>query len=96
MTIQLTENSILAPGSTCTIRQHDQEYLAYNVKSDELHLIPKAGFLVYQLCDGITNLGEVQEELQARCVSTAEDFPEEIIQLCRAIIRARSIGDCRR
>lgn len=75
---QLSENTILAPASQCTVRQHDQEYLVYNVKSDELHLIPQIGFFVYQLCDGITNIREIQEELQSRCVSTGGDLQERL------------------
>jgi hypothetical protein len=59
----ITTTTILTPSSDCTVRKQQSHYLFYNVRTDELHLVPANGYEIYQRFDGITSLGEVETEL---------------------------------
>lgn len=57
------QKMIVQPTNWCIIRQQEEEYLLYNSKTDELHLLSPMAFYVYQLCDGATPMDEIQEIL---------------------------------
>lgn len=84
--MHLTSNTVLVPTSYCTVRQHENEHLVYNVKSDELHLISDAGLLVYQLCDGISNLSDIHGELRSRCTAAAGEIQEQLYNYVSQLI----------
>ncbi|HZR82556.1 MAG TPA: PqqD family peptide modification chaperone [Candidatus Binatia bacterium] len=50
----------------CVIRPQEDRYLIYNTRSDELHLVPHAGFLVYSLCDGAHSVRDIAAHLANR------------------------------
>lgn len=58
-TIEL-QKLVVKPTDSCIVRQQEEEYLLYNSKTDELHLLSPMAFYVYQLCDGATTAGEIQ------------------------------------
>ncbi|MDD5385400.1 MAG: PqqD family protein [Gallionella sp.] len=45
----------------CVVRQQEEQYLIYNTKTDELHLLSPISFYLYSLCDGVSPLNELQE-----------------------------------
>lgn len=68
--IELTPATILQAGGRCVMREQKEGKLFYNVRTDELHLMPAAGFVVYQLCDGLRSVAEIEQWL-------ADAFPAE-------------------
>jgi hypothetical protein len=59
----LSPETVLAPASHCVVREQEQQFLIYNNRTDELHLMSPTGWYVYRLCDGLRTLGEIQQQL---------------------------------
>lgn len=62
----LTAGTILKSTPWCVVREQEDQYLVYNSRTDELHLLPPTGFYAYRLCNGWRKLDEIEQELQAR------------------------------
>lgn len=65
MNTALRESAILRPTTWCVVRKQKQQYLIYNSRTDEMHLVPPSGFYVYQLCDGLRNVENICRHLTA-------------------------------
>lgn len=59
----ILDTTILKPTRSCVVRQQEQQYLIYNSRTDELHLIQPTGFYVYQLCESLHTVNEIEELL---------------------------------
>jgi hypothetical protein len=57
---RLAPSTVLRHQSACVIRPQKARYLVYNSTTDELHLLSPAAHYVYQLCDGMRSVGEIQ------------------------------------
>lgn len=77
MVHELKNHTLLSPTSFCTVRNQDDYYLFYNCRTDELHLLSSTGLYVYQLCDGATTLGDIEERMS------------KMLQVDREILRPR-------
>lgn len=66
----LTPATILQAGAGCVMREQQEGKLFYNVRTDELHLMPAAGFVVFELCDGLRSVADIGQWL-------ADAFPAE-------------------
>ncbi|MBS0448011.1 MAG: PqqD family peptide modification chaperone [Proteobacteria bacterium] len=62
MELAIDRCAILQP-TGCVVRPQQEGYLFYNARTDELHLVPEAGFLIYQLCDGLRTVDEIEQWL---------------------------------
>lgn len=62
-TTKLLTDHVLVPSSHCVVREQGEGQLIYNSHTDELHLVPPTGFVVYQLCDGLRTVGEIHNIL---------------------------------
>ena len=60
----LEKHNILKQTSWCTVRPQEQQYVVYNTRTDELYLLPPTAFYVYQLCDGLNTVGDLEELVQ--------------------------------
>lgn len=60
---RLTLGTILEPTPWCVVRKQNPDHLFYNSRTDELHLVPPAGFMVYGLCDGRRTVAEIESEV---------------------------------
>lgn len=63
MNVNLNDATVLWPSPWCVIRAQEEQYLIYNRKSDELHLIPQTGYYAFQLCDGFNSIADVERLL---------------------------------
>lgn len=59
----LTSASVLGPVPGCIARPQAQGFVVYNPRTDELHILNPESFCVYQLCDGIHSVAEIQSAL---------------------------------
>jgi hypothetical protein len=67
-------DTVLQPTSWCVVRPQKSRHLVYNSRTDEMHLVPGTGYLVYQLCDGLRSVGEIE-----RLLADALDDDGEVI-----------------
>jgi hypothetical protein len=88
--IPLTRDAIPQSTGACVIRQQKEGFLFYNSRTDELHLVPTTGFLVYQLCDGLHTAGEIEQWLAEAIPGSREAASEALEQFFRAMV-ARGI-----
>ncbi len=65
MHTEFSPATVLKPTSWCSVREQEEQYLIYNSKTDELHLLPPMAFLVLQLCDGLTSIAGLENFLLA-------------------------------
>lgn len=66
----LSDSAYLRLTPWCVVRPQEYRYLIYNTRSDELHLIPPTGFLVYSLCDGSHSVREIAKKLADKLRAT--------------------------
>jgi len=59
----LSPTTVLVHTAHCTVRAQRDQHLVYNSRSDELHLIPPIGIYVYELCDGLATIGDMEDAL---------------------------------
>lgn len=69
----LQGEAFLQQAPWCVVRPQQEGYMLYNPRTDELHLLPPAGWYAYRLCDGLHSVGEVAAELAAATDSGAEE-----------------------
>jgi hypothetical protein len=60
MELTLSAASVLGPTPYCIARPQLEGFVVYNPRTDELHLLNAESFCVYQLCDGLLSIAEVQ------------------------------------
>ncbi|BCJ56074.1 hypothetical protein Asp14428_75490 [Actinoplanes sp. NBRC 14428] len=61
MTATIAAGLTLTHTPWCVLRQQVAEYLVYNSRTDELHLIGPLGHYLYLLCDGLRTVAELQD-----------------------------------
>lgn len=57
----LSRKTVLAHTSYCTVREQEEQHLIYNTKTDEMYLVPKIGIYLYELCDGLATIGDIED-----------------------------------
>jgi hypothetical protein len=60
MSTMLPGDAVLQPSVMCTARPQKGGYLFYHYRTDELHLVPPVGYYIYQLCDGLRSVDEIE------------------------------------
>src|SRR6266545_4976859 len=71
--LPLPATAVLVHTPHCTVRAQREQHLVYNSRSDELHLIPPTGIYVYELCDGLATVGDIEAAL---ALATGRDSGE--------------------
>jgi hypothetical protein len=61
--VSIHADTVFQRAPWCVTREQEDQYLIYNVRTDEMHLVPPTGFYVYQLCDGLRSVGELEAQL---------------------------------
>ncbi|TGQ72913.1 MULTISPECIES: PqqD family protein [unclassified Mesorhizobium] len=56
-------DTVLQPTEWCVARPRKDGHLFYNSRTDEMHLVPPTGVLVFHLCDGLRSVNEIEDEL---------------------------------
>jgi hypothetical protein len=69
-----TLDTVLRTTAWCVVREQREEYLVYNSRTDELHLISPLGHYLYLLCDGLRTVGEVQALFEPATASAIPGF----------------------
>ncbi len=75
---RLSKELVLAQSDSCTVRRQENQYLLYNQKTDELHLLPNAAYFVYNMFDGKRSFGFI---LSAVLKASYDPEPEVHIML---------------
>lgn len=57
----LAPDAIPIQAPHCVVRRQQEGYLFYNPHTDEMHLVPAAGFAVYSQCDGVRTVADIQQ-----------------------------------
>jgi hypothetical protein len=70
----VTLDTVLCPTTWCVVREQREEFLVYNPRTDELHLISPFGHYLYRLCDGLRSVAEIQALLDPARGSAVPDF----------------------
>ncbi len=67
----LSGDTILQASALCVARPQKEQYLFYHYRTDELHLVSPEGYYLYQLCDGLRSVQEVEDLFVAKSKSDA-------------------------
>lgn len=78
----------------CTVREQETEFLVYNRQTDELHLIPPSGILVYWLCDGIRSVSELALLLAPAFGRRPEEFRQSLDGFVRQMLERGILEVC--
>lgn len=71
----IASETILDRTPWVVVRPQKDNYLFYNSRTDELHLIPPTGHAIYELCDGLRTFDEIRNH-----VSQALDVESSILR----------------
>ncbi len=92
----LSRETVLIRTPYCTVREQEEQYLIYNTKTDEMYLVPKTGAYLYELCDGLATIGDIEDTFfrvlkDDRSVLNAQlmDFFEKLVK--RGILEAECV-----
>ena len=77
-------DTVLVP-TRCVLREQVGQYLIYNARTDEMHLVGDAGYRAYCLCEGSRTVGEVVDALRP---DVADEVPEELEERTREFLEA--------
>lgn len=80
----LAASTVLRHVPTCVVRPQKARFLIYNSSTDELHLLSPAAHYVYQLCDGMRSVEELQSML-------SQAFDEQSLGAFLSSLLARQI-----
>lgn len=61
---KLTGDAFVCATPWCVVREQENQYLFYNTRSDEMHLVPPLGYFVYCLCDGARTVDDLRSEIE--------------------------------
>ena len=84
-------DTVLCPTIWCVVRAQREEYLVYNSRTDELHLISPLGHYLYLLCDGLRTVAEIQELLEPDTGAAAPDYLAKL--LARGLVEPVAAAD---
>jgi hypothetical protein len=70
----INPDTVLSPTTWCVVREQRAEYLVYNSRTDELHLISPMGRYLYLLCDGLRTVAEIQALLPQAAGAAIPEF----------------------
>jgi hypothetical protein len=74
----ITGDTVFEQTEWVVVRPQKGSYLFYNSRTDELHLIPPAGHVVYSLCDGFRSVDEIADELLPHFELTREPVRDRL------------------
>lgn len=78
-------DTVLVPASRCIVREQVGQYLIYNARTDEMHLVGCTGYHAYCLCDGSRTVDEVVDALRGEM---ADGAPEGLGERTREFLEA--------
>ncbi|HEU0302111.1 MAG TPA: PqqD family peptide modification chaperone [Longimicrobium sp.] len=78
-------DTVLVPASRCILREQVGQYLIYNARTDEMHLVGCTAYHAYCLCDGSRTVDEVVDALRPGVV---DGVPEELAERTRELLEA--------
>lgn len=71
--------TVLCPTTWCVVREQRDEYLVYNSRTDELHLLSPLGRYLYVLCDGLRGVAEIQAMLGPDAAAAVPGFLAKLV-----------------
>ena len=78
--IRVSGDTVLGPTTWCVVREQHDEYLVYNSRTDELHLISPQARYMYLLCDGLRTVSEIQTLLGAGTGEAVTGFLNKLVE----------------
>jgi hypothetical protein len=74
---KLESDIVLRQTSWCSASEQEQQYLLYNTRTDELHLLPLTAYQVYLLCNGFNTVSIIEES-----IINSSDIEQEDLKEC--------------
>ncbi len=81
----VNEETIFSPAKSVVVRPQRGEYLFYNSLTDELHLVPLAGYAVYSRCDGTRTINKIADELLPQFENKRDDLRHQLQEFLDAL-----------
>lgn len=66
---------VLRQTSWCAVSEQEEQYLVYNSRTDEMHLLPPTAYQVYRLCNGFNTVSAIEES-----VTNSSGMKDEIVK----------------
>lgn len=82
---EITNDTIFDRTSWVVVRPQKENYLFYNSKTDELHLIPPTGHAIYELCDGLRSVEDICDYVSAAVDGEPSTWRERLQEFLRAL-----------
>ncbi len=86
MSCALSGDTVLQQSGGCIARSQKGAHLFYHYRTDELHLVSPAGYYIYQLCDGLRPIEEIERLLSTvgqaaahTADATVKNFLEKLV-----------------
>ncbi len=67
------------------VRPQKGNYLFYNSRTDELHLIPPTGHAIYELCDGLSTVDDIRNHVSDALGAEPSILRERLITFLEAL-----------
>jgi hypothetical protein len=83
----ITDNTVFDRTEWVVVRPQKGNYLFYNSRTDELHLIPPTGHAVYELCDGLRTVAQINNQLSEGIDAEPSQFRDRLTEFLGALER---------
>lgn len=78
--------TVLVHSPYCTVREQEEQDLFYSTRTDEMHLIPKSGRYVYELCDGVATIGDIENALYSALGADRATLRKRLMGFLEALV----------
>lgn len=78
-------NTVFRPAPNVVVRRQRGQFLFYNSRTDELHLVPSDGYDVFCRCDGTRTVEEIIRELSPLFDASQSDVDSGVHQFLGAL-----------
>lgn len=82
---EITNDTIFDHTSCVVVRPQKENYLFYNSKTDELHLIPPTGHTIYELCDGLRSVEDIWDHVSDAVEGGSSTWREALKEFLREL-----------
>lgn len=78
--------TVLVHSPYCTVREQEEQDLFYSTRTDEMHLISKSGRYVYELCDGLATIGDIENALYCALGADRATLQKRLMEFLEALV----------
>ncbi|MGO3928291.1 PqqD family protein [Rhodopseudomonas pseudopalustris] len=82
---KITSDTLFEHTPWVVVRPQKDNYLFYNSRTDELHLIPATGHAAYTLCDGLRTIDDITSELSDVIIVEPDVLQQRVTEFLAAL-----------